>query len=54
MPLTAAAANCVAVHHPQPLHRGGESVEELREDRAGVAAGAVEGAVGGDAGGVAD
>ena len=35
----------------QALHGAGEPVQELGEDRAGVAAGAVEGAVGGDAGG---
>ena len=53
VPLTAAAANCVPVDLAQPLHGGGEPVEELGEDRPGVAAGSVQGAVGGDAGGVA-
>ena len=36
----------------QPLHRGGEPVEELGEDRPGIATGSVQGAVGGDARGV--
>ena len=38
----------------EPLHRRGQAVQELREDRPGVAARAVESAVGGDAGRVAD
>ena len=49
MPSAAAAANSRPVHVLAPLHAAGEAVQELGEDRAGVAARAVEGAVGGGA-----